>query len=167
MAAQPANTQAYWHPLTGSREHIMEQRVSLITLGVRDLKKARAFYDALGWQTSSEHMAEEVVAYDMFGFTLGLYQWDKLADDAQVSAEGTGFRGVALAYNVREKADVDAALEEAVQAGGTLVKAAHDVFWGGYSGYFADPDGHLWEVAWNPFSPLGKKGEFQWNGVKE
>ncbi|MFC3051334.1 VOC family protein [Kordiimonas pumila] len=145
----------------------MEQRLSLITLGVKDLKKARAFYDALGWQTSSKpEMQEDVIAYDMAGYTVALFSWNGLADDAGVSAEGSGFRGVALAYNVRTPEEVDATLDEAVNAGGKLIKKAHETFWGGYSGYFADIDGHLWEVAHNPFAPLGENDEFQWNGVE-
>ncbi len=147
----------------------MEQRVSLITLGVKDLQKARAFYDALGWQAASEEHADSMVPYNLNvnGMVIGLFGWDALAEDAQVSAAGSGFRGVALAYNVRSKDEVAAVLEEAGRAGGTIVKPAQDVFWGGHCGYFSDPDGHLWEVAYNPFSPLGADGRFQWEGIKE
>lgn len=143
----------------------MEQRISLITLGVRDLKKARAFYDALGWQAASEEHADSMIPYNINGMAFALYGWDELAEDAQIPAEGSGFRGIALAYNVRNEEEVDAALKEAQAAGGKIVKPGQKVFWGGYSGYFADPDGHLWEVAYNPFSPLGPGGEFQWGGV--
>ena len=145
----------------------MEQRISMITLGVRDLQKARAFYDALGWQAASEEHADTVVPYNLNGLTIGLFGWDSLAEDAQVSAEGSGFRGVALAYNVRNKEDVAATLAEAEKAGGKIVKPAQDVFWGGHSGYFTDPDRHLWEVAYNPFSPLGADGTFQWGGKQD
>lgn len=146
----------------------MEQRISLISLGVSDLKKSRSFYDALGWKMAgSEEEAESIVAYNINGMVFGLYPRDKLAEDAKVSDEGSGFRGVALAYNVRTKEDVDSTLKEAESAGGKIMKLAEEVFWGGYSGYFSDPDGHLWEVAYNPFSPLGTNGEFQWGGAQE
>ena len=142
----------------------MEPRLSIVTLGARDLAKSRAFYEALGFRAATP-TDSPVCAFDLNGMALGLYGRDALAADAGVSAEGGGFRGVALAYNVREKSEVAPVLDAAVAAGGKLVKAAEDVFWGGHSGYFADPDGHLWEVAWNPHSPLGPNGEFQWNGA--
>lgn len=143
----------------------MEQRVSLITLGVRDLKRARAFYDALGWQAASEAHADSMVPYDLNGMTIGLFGWDDLAKDAQLPAGGEAeFRGVALAYNVRSREDVAATLAEAEKAGGKIIKPAQDTFWGGHAGYFSDPDGHLWEVAYNPFSPLAADGRFCWNG---
>jgi uncharacterized protein len=127
----------------------MEQRLSLVTLGVTDLARARRFYEeGLGWQRANQH--DEVVFYQAGGMVLALWGRDALAKDAQVGSDGSGFRGIALAYNTRERAEVDAVLAEAEAAGGRIVKAAHDAFWGGYSGYFADPDGHLWEVAWNP-----------------
>lgn len=141
----------------------MEQRLSIVTLGVADLARARAFYEALGWRAATAPDCP-VCAFDLNGMTLGLYGREALAEDAQVSPAGEGFRGAALAYNVREKSEVAEVLAAAVAAGGRLVKAAEDVFWGGHSGYFADPDGHLWEVAWNPHAPLGPNGEFQWNG---
>ena len=96
----------------------------------------------------------------MGGFALGLYGWDALAEDAAVPAEGEGFRGVALAYNGRMRDDVAKVLKHAEAAGATIVKQAEDVFWGGHSGYFADPEGHLWEVAWNPHTPLDEDGGF-------
>ena len=146
----------------------MEQRLSLISLGVDDLKRSRAFYDALGWQISnSGEEAENIVAYNLHSMTFCLYPREKLAEELQLSPEGSGFRAIAIAYNARTKEDVDAVLKEAEAAGGKIVKQAQDVFWGGYSGYFSDPDGHLWEVAYNPFSPLGPNGEFQWGGAEE
>jgi uncharacterized protein len=140
----------------------MEQRLSIVTLGVRDLAKARAFYDSLGWKAGSDDAG--VVCYNLIGMALALFPWDELAADAQVPAAGEGFRGVTLAYNVRTKDEVARVLESAQRAGGKIVKAAQEAFWGGYTGYFADPDGHLWEVAWNPHSPLGPDGRFQWGG---
>lgn len=145
----------------------MEQRISIVTLGVRDLEAARAFYDALGWQPVNEgEEAASIVAYDLMGMSFCLYPWDKLAEDAGVPPAGGGFRGVTLAYNVGSKEAVAQVLAEVEKAGGKIVKPAQDVFWGGHSGIFADPDGHFWEVAWNPFAPLGKDGAFQWQGVK-
>ncbi len=139
----------------------MEQRISLITLGVRDLAVARAFYlTGLGWQEAAPPSNEQVCFIQMNGVVFGLYPRPDLAKDANVSSQGSGFRGIALAYNTRSKEDVDSVLTEAKAAGGTIVKAAEDVFWGGYSGYFTDPDGHLWEVAWNPFATLDEMGNF-------
>lgn len=127
----------------------MESRISIVTLGVEDLDSATAFYrDGLGLP---EQEGEGNIAwFALENITLALYPWDALAEDAEVAPDATGFRGVTLAHNVRTKAAVDALLVEAAGAGGTVVKEAEDAFWGGYSGYFADPDGHLWEVAWNP-----------------
>ena len=143
----------------------MEQRLSLITLGVADLAKARAFYDALGWKVATEDQSEAIVCYNLNNMALALYPWDKLAEDAQVPVERSGYSAITIAYNVSTEQGVDLILSEAEKAGGTIVKPAQKVFWGGYSGYFADPDGHLWEVAHNPFSSLGPNGEFQWGGV--
>jgi predicted lactoylglutathione lyase len=142
----------------------MDQRLSIITLGVSDLKRSRAFYDALGWEVASEDQAEEIVAYDLIGMTLCLYPLDKLAEDTRVEVQRPANFNITLAYNVRSERAVDTTLEEAVKAGGKLIKPAERVFWGGYSGYFADPDGNLWEVAHNPFAPLGPNGEFRWLG---
>lgn len=150
----------------GQRGIQMEQRISLITLGVSDLKKARAFYDALGWKVATENQAEEVVAYNLHCAALALFPWDKLAEDASVSVDRSGCSAVALAYNVNSESEVEAVLREAETAGGKIVKPAQKAFWGGYSGYFSDVDGHLWEVAFNPFFKLGVNGEFQWGGVR-
>ncbi len=135
----------------------MEPRVSLITLGVGELARSRAFYEKLGFKASSVG-GGEVVFFQAGAVALCLFPRESLACDAEVSAEGSGFRGIAIAHNVREKDEVDAVIAEAVAAGGTLAKAAHDATWGGRSGYFADPDGHLWEVAWNPYFPLAEDG---------
>ncbi|MBU0800056.1 MAG: VOC family protein [Alphaproteobacteria bacterium] len=142
----------------------MQQRISLITLGVRDINRAKAFYDALGWVAVDVDNPDAPVPYNVTGMTLALWSWDALAADAGVSATGSGFRGVAIAHNVRTREDVAVVLSAAEQAGGTIIKPAHDTFWGGHSGYFADPDGHVWEIAFNPFAPLGPNGEFQWIG---
>jgi catechol 2,3-dioxygenase-like lactoylglutathione lyase family enzyme len=132
----------------------MEPRLTLVTLGVSDLERAVEFYhEGLGLPLAEED-TEDIAFFDLGGTRLALYPWDELAEDATVSPEGAGFRGVTLAHNVASKEAVDATLKEAVEVGATLVKPAEDVFWGGYSGYFADPDGHLWEVAWNPYWEL-------------
>lgn len=137
----------------------MEQRLSLITLGVSDIARARRFYvEGLGWRPSSASN-NEVVFIQLNGVALGLYSRNELAQDAGVSSKGDGFMGFALAYNVREKHDVDVTLNQAAQAGGTIIKPAQEAFWGGYSGYFMDPDGFLWEVAHNPGFQLTKDGD--------
>lgn len=136
----------------------MEQRVSFITLGVADIARARGFYERLGWRASSASQPGIAFFRAGGGLVFALYGYEALAADAGVAADGQGFRGAALAYNVAEKADVATVLAEAQAAGARIVKPAQDVFWGGHSGYFADPDGHLWEVAWNPFAPLDAAG---------
>ena len=127
----------------------MEQRVSLITLGVADLQRSREFYERLGWRRSMAE-AEGVVFFQAGGMALALYSRTELAKDAKISPEGSGFSGIALAYNTRSREEVDSALAEAQAAGARILKPAEEAFWGGYSGYFADPDGFPWEVAWNP-----------------
>ena len=136
----------------------MEPRISLVTLGVADLDRAVRFNrDGLGWPHSS--VGEGQVAFlRTAGAVLALYPQESLAADAGVPVAGTGFRGVTLAHNVRSKALVDVALAAAVAAGATLVKPAQELAWGGYVGYFADLDGHVWEVAWNPGFPFADDG---------
>jgi uncharacterized protein len=135
----------------------MEQRLSLVTLGVADLERARRFYeDGLGWRRGNNH--PEVAFYQIGGAVLALWERDALAQDARLPDAGSGFGGIALAYNARTRAEVDAVLAEAAGAGATILKPAEDAFWGGYSGYFADPDGHVWEVAWNPEWTLTEDG---------
>ncbi len=131
--------------------------LTMLTLGVRDLSAATAFYEAMGLRRSADSQ-ETVTFFDMGGVVLGLYGWDALAEDAKVPERGDGFRGATMAWNQSDEGNVDASLARAVACGGTLVKAAEKVFWGGYSGYFSDPDGHLWEVAYNPFSTLREDG---------
>jgi catechol 2,3-dioxygenase-like lactoylglutathione lyase family enzyme len=129
----------------------MRPKLSLVTLGVRDFERSLRFYrDGLGWQPSSASQ-DDVAFFPLGGIVLGLYPREKLAEDAQVSAGGSGFSGIALAHNTNSQEEVDQELQTVEILGATIVKKAEKVFWGGYSGYFADPDGHLWEVAWNPF----------------
>jgi uncharacterized protein len=135
----------------------MEPRISLITLGVGDLERSRSFYERLGWNRKVA-AAEGVAFFQMGGMALSLYPRAELAADAGLSPEGSGFPAFALAYNARSRQEVERVLAEAVAAGATLLKPAQDVFWGGYSGYFADPDGFAWEVAWNPGFTLAEDG---------
>ena len=144
----------------------MEQRISLITLGVRDKARAAAFYDALGWQRAPGH--EGGIAYDLLGQTLGLFELEELAKDIGVPVETLGHGGLTLAHNLRSRAEVEDLLARAEAAGATILKPAQEVFWGGYHGYFADPEGHVWEIAHNPLSPLREgDGAFRWQGYPE
>jgi uncharacterized protein len=143
----------------------MEQRFSIVTLGVSDLKRSCEFYERLGWKRSTAQ-TEGIVFFQTGGMALALYPRDGLAKDANVAAYDKGFKdhgfnGVTLAYNTRTRAEVDAVLAEAKSAGARIQKPAEEAFWGGYSGYFADPDGFLWEVAWNPHFPIAKNGSIQ------
>ena len=146
----------------------MEQRLTMVTLGVRDLARAQRFYEeGLGW-TRGGGVEGNVAFYQLAGgILLGLYGLEPLAEDARVAlpelVPGKTFGGITLAFNVADKAAVDATLTEAEQAGASILKPAEDVFWGGYSGYFADPDGHPWEVAWNPFWTLREDGTVSLN----
>lgn len=131
----------------------MEPRITLITLGVDDLERSIAFYrDGLG--LPKRDGPDGIAFFETSGTWLSLYPRKSLAEDATLPAEGSGFRGFALAHNVGSPERVDELLAQAVAAGATLVKPGQKVFWGGYSGYFSDPDGFLWEVAWNPHLPL-------------
>jgi catechol 2,3-dioxygenase-like lactoylglutathione lyase family enzyme len=126
----------------------VKPHVAVITLGVGDLKRARTFYaEGLGWPIQQEDDNWVCFSLGDGSSALALYPWDELAEDAAVPAEGSGFRGVTLAYTVRSKERVDEVLAEAERAGGTVVKPARPASWGGYSGYFADVEGYLWEVA--------------------
>jgi hypothetical protein len=135
----------------------MEPRISIVTLGVANLARSRAFYEAMGFRASSASQGD-IVFFQAGAMVLALYPREALAEDAAVAAGGDGFRGLSLAHNVRAREEVAAILAQAAAAGGRIVKPAQDVFWGGHSGYFADPDGHLWEVAWNPHLPLSAEG---------
>ena len=136
----------------------MEPRVSFITLGISNLERSIKFYrDGLGFPLSSASKGD-VAFFKTGGAVLALYPSEKLAEDAHVPADGSGFRGVTLAHNVRSREEVSQVLALAEAAGGKITKPAQDTFWGGHGGYFADPDGHLWEVVWNPFFPFAEDG---------
>jgi len=135
----------------------MQQHIHFITLGVADLARSRAFYKSLGWQESSASQ-EAIAFYQAGSLAFALFQREALAEDANVPTAGSGFAGFTLAHNVASEAAVLALLDEAVAAGATLVRPADKVFWGGFRGYFADPDGFLWEVCYNPFVTLDADG---------
>ncbi|GAA0725185.1 VOC family protein [Dactylosporangium roseum] len=131
----------------------MEQRVSIVTLGVADLHQARTFYERLGWRGQE---VEETVFFQAGRMALVLWGRGKLAADSGIEDHGTdGFGGMALAHNVRSRAEVDEVLSAAAEAGATITRAAGETFYGGYAGCFTDPDGHVWEIAHNPGFPLG------------
>ena len=132
----------------------MEPRISIITLGTHDLEKSIAFYrDGLG--LPSEYQEGDGIAFfKLAGTWMALYPWDALAEDAQLTAQEISFGGITLAHNLPDKKSVDELFQQALSAGAKPLKQPQDAFWGGYSGYFADPDGHPWEVAWNPQFPL-------------
>lgn len=136
----------------------MEQRLSLVTLGVANVRASRAFYERMGWTASSAFGGDDVAFFQLGGIVLSVYGRGHLAKDAGFSPDGAGFGGIALAQNVRSKGEVDEILARAETAGGRILAKAEDKFWGGYSGYFADPDGHPWEVAWNPGFTLTEDG---------
>jgi uncharacterized protein len=133
----------------------MKPKISLITIGVKDLEKSLRFYrDGLGFKTHNYKEGDDAIFFELEGTWLSIYPKNKLADDITISPEGSGFNGITLAHNVSSKEKVDEVFNLAVSVGAKSIKKPQDVFWGGYSGYFADPDGYLWEVAFNPFSDL-------------
>jgi uncharacterized protein len=138
----------------------MEQRLSIVTLGVTDLKLSREFYERLGWRRSMAG-TEGIVFFQAGGMALALYPRQELAKDAHIAADGMGFCGMTVAYNARTREEVDSVLAEAAAAGAKILKPAEEAFWGGYSGYFSDPDGFPWEVAWNPGISITKDGSIQ------
>jgi uncharacterized protein len=136
----------------------VDPRITLITLGVADMARARAFYQKLGFVKADGN--DSVTFFKNNGVVLGLFGHAALAEDAHLPAEAPQrFRGISIAHNARSEAEVDQVFAEALAAGATPIKKPEKVFWGGYSGYFADPDGHLWEVAHNPFFPLDGNGQ--------
>jgi catechol 2,3-dioxygenase-like lactoylglutathione lyase family enzyme len=134
----------------------MEQRLSLITLGISDLKRARAFYEALGWKTGAKE-ADDVAFFQAGGMVVALWGREKLAEDSAVTI-GQGWGGITLAYNTRSPEEVDEVIEEARSAGATIGREPGETFYGGYSGIFIDPDGYPWEVAHNPRWTIEKDG---------
>lgn len=139
----------------------MEQRVSLVTLGVRDLGRARAFYEALGWRVAAA--PEDVVFFEAGGMVVGLWDRNRLAEDSAVD-DGGGWGGITLAYNARSPAEVDTVLREARAAGATIAREPEATFWGGYAGVFVDPEGHPWEVAHNPGWTIDEDGSVRLSG---
>jgi catechol 2,3-dioxygenase-like lactoylglutathione lyase family enzyme len=135
----------------------LDPRISLVTLGVDDVARATEFYEKLGWKKSPASQ-DSVTFIQLKGTVLGLFSREALAHDAQVENTPKGFSGVTLAHNVASERGVDAVFKFALSCGATEIKKPEKVFWGGYSGYFADPDGHLWEIAYNPFFPLNAEG---------
>jgi predicted lactoylglutathione lyase len=134
----------------------MRQKFTLITLGVEDMKKSLAFYEkGLGWKRSSASNGD-IVLFPLGGIVLSLYPRKLLAEDATVKEKGTGFSGITISYNAKSEKEVNEVMKKVEKAGATIVKKAQKVFWGGYSGYYKDPDGHLFEVAYNPFWELDK-----------
>lgn len=140
----------------------MQQRISLITLGAKDVELLSVFYDALGWQRTPS--PDGVVAYDLIGQTLGLYPLEKLAEDIGLPTDRLGHGATTFGHNLSTKEAVAPLLDRAKAAGAKILKPAKDVFWGGHHGYFSDPEGHIWEIAHNPFSPLRDDGAFRWLG---
>jgi len=135
----------------------LDRRISIVTLGVSDVARSTEFYGKLGWKRSSASQ-DSVTFIQLKGTVLGLFSRQALAEDIGVADSKPGFSGVTLAHNVSSPTGVDAVVKYAVSCGATLIKKPEKVFWGGYSGYFADPDGHLWEVAHNPFFPMDEYG---------
>ena len=133
----------------------MKPKIGLVTLGVADLQRSLAFYrDGLGFPTHNYDPEQDVVFFALEGTWLAIWARGELAQDAAVDEQGSGFRAVSLAHNETSKEGVDTVFAHAVAAGATPTKQPKDTFWGGYAGYFADPDGHLWEIAYNPFMDL-------------
>lgn len=139
----------------------VRQRLSMVTLGVADVTRSTRFYESLGWRRSPASQDDVITFFVMQGSVLGLFAHESLAADATVPSDRSGFRGVTLAMNYDSPDDVDAVFAEWVEAGAVPVKSPAPVEWGGYSSYVADPDGHLWEIAHNPYSPNGPDGRMQ------
>ena len=143
---------------------MMEPRISMVTLGAIDMVRMRKFYEGMGFVASGP--SDGVTFFQAGGSILSLFGRKALAEDAHVADSKPGFAGISLAHNVRSEKEVDAVLAHAVSCGAKLLKPGQKVFWGGYSGYFADPEGNLWEVAYNPFFPLDKKGNIKLPAAK-
>jgi len=139
---------------------MMDQRVSMITLGVADIERSRQFYEKLGWKPANASN-KKIIFFQLGGVVLGLFSRRQLAADANLEDELKGFDGITLSCNVRQREEVNSVLDAAEKADATILKPACETSWGGYSGYFADPDGHSWEVAWNPYWTLSEDGSIQ------
>ncbi len=138
----------------------MAQRISIITLGVDNLNISREFYECLDWRRSMAN-TEGIVFFQTGGMALALFPRGELAKDANIPPEGHGFSGMTLAYNTRSREEVDSLLAQAQAAGARILKPGQEASWGGYSGYFSDPDGFLWEVAWNPYFSMAPDGSLR------
>jgi predicted lactoylglutathione lyase len=139
----------------------MNTKPTLITLGVADFKKSVEFYESgLGWKKSGKS-TDDMALFPFGGIALSLYPRELLAEDADVTPGGSGFAGITISINVESEKEADKLMAAAEKAGAKIIKPAQKVFWGGYSGYFADPDGHLWEVAYNPFWQLNADGSLE------
>lgn len=141
---------------------MMDQRISLITLGVADMDRAAAFYEALGWHRVDS--PDGLIAFDLIGQTLALYPLDRLAEDIGLPVAELGQGAITLGHNLRTRDEVADLMARAEAAGASILRPASDVFWGGHIGYFRAPDGAIWEIAFNPFAPLSPEGAFRWNG---
>jgi catechol 2,3-dioxygenase-like lactoylglutathione lyase family enzyme len=147
---------SYFTFVSGESE-TMEQRISLVTLGVKDLMTSKRFYvDGLGWKPAFQN--EEIIFFQAGGLIFALFVRDRLAEDFQIDPATFLRTGMTLAYNVRDKREIDPLMKQAATAGATILRSAREASWGGYSGYFADPDGFAWEVAWNPAWRLAPDG---------
>ena len=136
----------------------MQQRLTIVTLGVTDLKVSTEFYEKkLGWN-KADSSTEQITFFQLTGIQLALFERTELAKDAMVDENGNGFKGVTLAYNARSESEVDEIIKDLETKGVKIVKKPSKVFWGGYSSYISDPDGHLWEIAFNPYLELDEKG---------
>ena len=138
----------------------MRQKLNLVTLGVKNFNKSLKFYENLGWNKSSASM-DDMALFHLGGMVLSLYPKDKLAEDANINNEGSGFSGITLALNSKSEKEVEDILREAEKSGGKIIKHAQKAFWGGYHGYFADPDGYLFEIAYNPFWDLDENDDIK------
>jgi predicted lactoylglutathione lyase len=157
-----AVSSAFIRLATGGETKAMEQRISIVTLGVKNLAASKRFYvDGLGWKPAFEN--KEIIFFQAGGMIFGLFLRDELAKDFEVDAAKFGRAAMALAHNVRTKAEVDLLMKRAIDAGATILKHAREASWGGYSGYFADPDGFAWEVAWNPAWRMAEDGTIEFH----
>ena len=139
---------------------MFDKRISITTLGVKDLAKSTAFYEKLGWEKSAASM-DTITFIQLKGVVLGLFPIDELAKDAGVINDKATFSGTTMAHNLASEKEVEEAMVFAISCGAVQVKAPEKVFWGGYSGYFADPDGYLWELAYNPFAQFDSDGHLK------